>query len=236
MSETTNITQAENSKTEKNTSKSPLKMIIAIVILLVVLIGIGIFSGMQANTIKNLNNTIENLNASLHEATHKTEIYVYNNTDEPITFKLNETEYTTKRRHELITLAYGEYDLSINGKIVDTFTISEKSRHAILNVGKADFMKEIFTYKISEETDTSHVLRENIVTIDKNTTYIGPYVLIRGKYFLEKEWDFHPWEFPSHMHFAMQNEYSIASELWDLETFMSNRYSEEELAELSDEE
>lgn len=228
LAEENALKQAEK-PAEKIIFQTPIYNWIIIGILSLFLIGTGIYAGM--------------MHSKWYKLAHQTEVYIYNPTDEIITFKLNDLEFHTNERHEEITLPFGEYKLSVAGRVRETFTIDETSRHSIINPSGEDLVKAASIYiedydnKTDEELEKIHTkaTSKNSVKIG-GQTYEGPYELLEEKYFLKKSWNYAPWESATHYFFNMKDEYSVATELYTAVGFQDAFYSKEELEQKAQEE
>lgn len=177
--------------------KTPIYNWIIIGILSIFLIGTGIYAGI--------------MHSKWHKLAHQTEVYIYNPTDDGIAFKLNNQEFYTKERHEEITLPFGTYELSIAGRVRDTFTIDENSRHSIINLSGEDLVKvsDVYIEDSDNKTDAeleqidAKALPRNSIKIG-GQIYEGPFELIENKYFIKKTWNYAPWEMPTHYLFDMK--------------------------------
>lgn len=228
LAEENALKQAEK-PAEKIIFQTPIYNWIIIGILSLFLIGTGIYAGI--------------MHSKWYKLAHQTEVYIYNPTSDNIHFKLNNMDFYPNREFEVITLPFGKYELSIAGIVRDTFTIDETSRHAIINPTLTSlvkynniYMKDLGNLSEEEQDKIEDKAFGGKTTAIDGQTYRNAPELIEKKYFIKKDWDYHPWEISSHTYFHLNDEYKVLSELYTLEDFKERKYSIEELEEIAKEE
>lgn len=227
LAEENALNQAEK-PAEKIIFQTPIYNWIIIGILSIFLIGTGIYAGI--------------VHSKWYKLAHQTEVYIYNPTENDIHFKLNDMDFYPNREFEVVTLPFGEYKFSMGGKTIETFTIDETSRHAIINPTLTSLVKYNNIYiknleNMSEEEEDKVMEKAfGKPTVIDGKTYLSAPELIEKKYFIKKDWDYNPWETSSHNYFYLDKEYEILTELYTLEGFKKTKYSIEELEELNKQE
>lgn len=228
LAEENALKQAEK-PAEKVIFQTPVYNWIIIGILSLFLIGTGIYAGIMYS--------------KWHKLTHQAQVYIYNPTENDIHFKLNHMDFYPNREFEVVTLPFGKYEFSMGGKTIETFTIDETSRHAIINPTLTSlvkynniYMKDLENLSEEEQEKIEEKAFDGKTTVIDGQTYRNAPELIEKKYFIKKDWDYHPWELSSHTYFHLDKEYEVLTELYTLKDFKERKYSIEELEEIAKEE